>query len=525
MKKVLIPTKLESLAAEILQKAGYEVIQDADTPLVEQAAKHQDTEVLIVRSEKVTPEVMDLLPSLKLVVRAGAGYDTIDIAYARKNNVDVMNTPGANANAVAEEVVTMILAHYRHIVEGDVTTRAGKWEKKNFMGSELTGKTVGIVGLGNIGRLVAKRMQGFEPVVLGYDPIFAPKKARELGIEPCSLEELFSKADIVTIHVPGGAETKNMVNADLISRMKDGAVIVNCARFGVVDEDAIRKARAEGRKIFYLTDVYAEDKAGDKPVADIASLMLPHLGASTIEANLTAARRAAEQTIAYFDHGISACVVNKGTPDGLDSSYQHLAWMLSSVARKCAGGRSIRQIDCTFYGDLQPYGKWFLAPILAGLSQGFDKGVMPADAEKALKAQGITLIEREPLAQKNYDNSMTIDIIAEETGGTNMEYVSVRGTITESVPVISRLNEFDGLYFSLKGTSLFVIYDDRPGVIAQIASALAKKEINIDNITAPRDHKSKRSLAVLRVDQPVSDELLAEIATDVKAIRAFTLTL
>ena len=162
MNKVLIPTKLSDVAANTLKTAGYEVIQDADTPLEKQVAAHPDAVALIVRSEKVTPEIMDALPSLKLVVRAGAGYDNIDIVYARKKNVDVMNTPGANSNAVAEEVMAMILAYYRHIVQADATTREGLWEKKKYMGSELTKKTVGIIGLGNIGRNLVKRLQGFE---------------------------------------------------------------------------------------------------------------------------------------------------------------------------------------------------------------------------------------------------------------------------------------------------------------------------------------------------------------------------
>lgn len=310
MSTILIPTKLESLAAEILKDAGYNVIQDADTPLEEQAAQHTDAEVLIVRSEKVTREIIDLLPSLKLIVRAGAGYDTINTAYARNRDVDVMNTPGANANAVAEEVVGMILANYRHMVTGDVTTRAGKWEKKHLMGTELTNKTVGIIGLGNIGQLVIKRLSGFDPVVLAYSFTRNADEVKKLGATPVSIEKLFERSDIVSVHVKGGPDTKNLVSAELIAKMKPGAVIVNCARFGVVDEDAVKAAQAKGQNVQYLTDVYAEDKAGDKPVAEIASLMLPHLGASTLEANLTAARRSAEQTIAYFDKGVKDCVVN-----------------------------------------------------------------------------------------------------------------------------------------------------------------------------------------------------------------------
>ena len=213
MNKVLIPTKLSNVAANTLKTAGYEVVQDADTPLEEQAAAHPDTVALIVRSEKVTPAIMDALPSLKLVIRAGAGYDNIDIVYARKKNVDVMNTPGANSNAVAEEVMAMILAYYRHIVQADATTREGLWEKKKYMGSELTKKTVGIIGLGNIGRNLVKRLQGFEPTLLGYDHFLARQRALNIGVTPTSIEDIFSQCDIITLHVPGGPSTHHMVNA------------------------------------------------------------------------------------------------------------------------------------------------------------------------------------------------------------------------------------------------------------------------------------------------------------------------
>ena len=267
MNKVLIPTKLSDVAANTLKTAGYEVIQDADTPLEKQVAAHPDTVALIVRSEKVTPEIMDALPSLKLVVRAGAGYDNIDIVYARKKNVDVMNTPGANSNAVAEEVMAMILAYYRHIVQADATTREGLWEKKKYMGSELTKKTVGIIGLGNIGRNLVKRLQGFEPILLGYDHFLARQRALNIGVTPTSIEDIFSQCDIITLHVPGGPSTHHMVNAELIGKMKDGAVLINCSRYGVVDEEALAAAKAAGKNIA-------------NPMAAIlsAAMLLEHLG-------------------------------------------------------------------------------------------------------------------------------------------------------------------------------------------------------------------------------------------------------
>ena len=278
MNKVLIPTKLSDVAANTLKTAGYEVIQDADTPLEKQVAAHPDAVALIVRSEKVTPKIMDALPSLKLVVRAGAGYDNIDIVYARKKNVDVMNTPGANSNAVAEEVMAMILAYYRHIVQADATTREGLWEKKKYMGSELTKKTVGIIGLGNIGRNLVKRLQGFEPILLGYDHFLARQRALNIGVTPTSIEDIFSQCDIITLHVPGGPSTHHMVNAELIGKMKDGAVLINCSRYGVVDEEALAAAKAAGKNIGYLTDVHPKDAPGEKPSAPIADLILPQPG-------------------------------------------------------------------------------------------------------------------------------------------------------------------------------------------------------------------------------------------------------
>ena len=332
MNKVLIPTKLSDVAANTLKTAGYEVIQDADTPLEKQVAAHPDAVALIVRSEKVTPEIMDALPSLKLVVRAGAGYDNIDIVYARKKNVDVMNTPGANSNAVAEEVMAMILAYYRHIVQADATTREGLWEKKKYMGSELTKKTVGIIGLGNIGRNLVKRLQGFESILLGYDHFLARQRALNIGVTPTSIEDIFSQCDIITLHVPGGPSTHHMVNAELIGKMKDGAVLINCSRYGVVDEEALAAAKAAGKNIGYLTDVHPKDAPGEKPSAPIADLILPHLGANTREANTKAAKRAAEQMIAYFSDGDTSCVVNGESPSGLNPSHHVGPRMLADAS-------------------------------------------------------------------------------------------------------------------------------------------------------------------------------------------------
>ena len=310
MHKVLIPTKLDKAAAALLTERGYEVVLDGATPIADLVAANTDAEVLIVRSEKVTAEVIDQLPQLKLVVRAGAGFNTIDTKYAREKNIDVMNTPGANSNAVAEEVVAMMLAGSRFLIPADASTRAGNWEKSKFMGHEVTGKTVGILGLGHIGQLLVKRLSGFDVKVLGYDPFLPPAVAEKLGVELTTVERIFAESDYVSLHIPENDETRGMINAKLFAMMKEGAMLINCARAGVINEDDLRAVKA-GKKIIFCNDVYPKDAEGPKSVADIADVMAPHLGANTYEANLVAAKRAAEQTIAYFENGDTSCVVNK----------------------------------------------------------------------------------------------------------------------------------------------------------------------------------------------------------------------
>ncbi len=311
MKKILIPTKLDVFAANFLREKGYEVVLDAETPLADLAKANSDAEGLIVRSEKVTAEIIDMLPALKLVVRAGAGYNTIDTVYARSKNIDVMNTPGANSNAVAEEVIAMILAAARFVVPGDNSTRAGLWEKKKFLGTELTGKTVGILGLGHIGQLLVKRLSGFEITALGFDPFVSAEAAAAMGVKLVDLETLFRESDIVSLHIPENDKTRGMINGDFFKVMKPGAMLVNCARAGIINEADLRAAKAE-KKLIYCNDVYPKDEAGEKSVADVADVMLPHLGANTKEANFVAAKRSAEQTVAYFEEGAKDWVVNKG---------------------------------------------------------------------------------------------------------------------------------------------------------------------------------------------------------------------
>ncbi len=508
MKHVLIPTKLDSIARDLLTDAGFVVCQDTDTPFEELVSRHPETQALIVRSDRVTAEVLDRLPHLRLVVRAGSGYNTIDIRHARRKGIDVMNTPGANANGVAEEVFALALAYYRHVVAGDLSARQGLWEKRKFMGRELYGKVLGIVGLGCIGQLVAVRSRGFEMCLLGYDPIFSSARAADIGVALVDLETVFRESDIVTLHIPENDETRGLVNRSLLSVMKPGALLINCARAGVINEDDLRTVKAE-RDLGFCNDVYAADEAGPKSVADIADVMLPHLGANTREANFNAARRAAEQLIAYARQGMTKFVVNKGVPDELDEGYQELAYHVARIARHYLGvGLPVRHVQCSFYGGLGEFSKWFLPPICAALSSEFDPQQDPEEAEAYLSDRGIGLEIRTTDENKHHGNSMTIDLLE---GDEELRRISVRGTLAEGNVVISRIDDFDRLYFVPRGHALVVVYEDRPGVLATITGACAEEGINIEDIRAPKDSSGRRACAVLSTNRPVPESVVERV--------------
>lgn len=525
MKKVLIPTKLDNTAKRILEADGnYEVVQDDSAELHVLAGKHSDAYALIVRSEKVTAETIDALPGLKVIIRAGAGYNTIDTKYARKKGVDVMNTPGANSNAVAEEVLALMLADARHLLAADASARAGKWEKKKFQGREIAGKTVGILGLGNIGRLVARRLSGFDVKLLGYDPVLSAERAREIDVHLVDVEKVFRESDYVTLHMPETDETRGMVGEKLMSMMKDGATIINCARAGVLDEDAFR-AHKQKKRLRLLNDVYPRDAEGEKSIADVAEIMLPHLGASTDEANLNAARRAAEQLIDFDYKGVTSFIVNREIPEGLDETYCELTNTLARLARCLVGKETaLKLIETSFYGALEPFADWLVVPVVAGIWKDFEPSMDFMAAREFLAENGIEYVNRKPDPAKGYDNSITIDLMA-EVNPDKMRRMSVRGTVAEGVQMVSRINEFDKLYFEPSGHTVFFLYDDRPGVLGAIGVKLAGAGINIEDVRNPHDANTNRSLAIMRTSERPSDELMNTISGEIKAIAAFSIKL
>jgi len=525
MKKVLIPTKLDKIAQDLLKANGhYEVFQDDNGDIAALCAKHPDAYALIVRSEAVTAQLIDALPKLKVVIRAGAGYNTIDTKHARKKGVDVMNTPGANSNGVAEEVIALMLADARHLIKADASCRAGDWEKKAFMGREIAGKTIGIVGLGNIGRLVVTRLSGFGCKFIGYDPLISTERAAQIDVELVDLETLFSKSDYVSLHIPETPETKKLISTKLLGLMKKGATIINCARAGVIDEEALRKVKVE-KGLRFLNDVYPKDEAGPKSVADIADIMVPHLGASTKEANLMAAKRAAEQLVELDEKGITSYIVNRDIPEGLDQAYCDLANTIGRIAGLVLGRETnLKRIETSCYGALKQFNGWLIVPVVSALWKEMDSSMDPKAAEKFLNGRGVDYKCRDTDERKGFANSITVDL----TGSVDVSIlreVSVRGTVAEGTVMISRINQFDKLYFEPKGHVVCFQYKDRPGVVGHIGAALAEAGLNIEDVRHSHHVQTDQSLAIFRLNAPASQELVKTLAADLGAGMAFGATL
>ena len=499
----------------------------------EVADRCREADVVITNKVVFRRETLRQLPRLRLICVAATGMNHIDLEAAAELGIAVKNAVGYSTHAVTETTIGAAIGLLRQTVYYDryvKTAYAGSPLQYHFGRTthQLYGSKWGIVGLGNIGRNLVKRLQGFEPTLLGYDHFLARQRALNIGVTPTSIEDIFSQCDIITLHVPGGPSTHHMVNAELIDSMKDGAVLINTARGPLVNNSALIDALESGKLSGAGLDVFDGDRLvyyrpGEKPSAAMADLILPHLGANTREANTKAAKRAAEQMVAYFSDGDTSCVVNGESPNGLNPAHLQLAFLLAALARKAGGNKPIRRVECTFYGNLRVFRKWFTAPILEGLLPHAEKGLMPAAAEESLREHGIVFKAREPKDDKPYEDSITLDVVMEDEG----EYfnTSVRGVVTEGIPMVSRLNNFNGLYADLRGTTLFLHYKDRPGIIATIGSALYSNGINIDNIAAPADHATREALAVLKTNKPVSDELLNKIAEEIDAISAFSLNL
>lgn len=483
-------------------------------------------DALIVRSRtKVTKAMIEQADRLSVIGRAGTGVDNIDIQTASARGVLVMNTPGANAMAAAEHTIALILALARHVPQATQSIREGRWEKSRFVGTELYQQTLGILGLGKIGKIVADRALAMGMEVICHDPFISKEAAGGLGVQWVELEELFSRSDFISLHTPQTPETEQIVNEKTIGQMRKGVRIVNCARGKLVDETALAEALQSGQVAGAALDVFSKEPPTENPLVSLPNVVLtPHLGASSVQAQANVAQMMASQLIAYFTRGVIKNAVN--FPSISSKLYERLhpyltlAEKLGSLqGQLCAG---IRHLAVEFSGPeleelpLEPITqtviKGILEPVLADQ-------VNLVNAPILLKERQVDLVTSTTSEAKGYMGMITVKASGKE--GLS----SASGTVFPGEgPRLIRLDNYR-LEAELEGINLVVHNMDRPGVIGFIGETLGRYQVNIANMHLSRTKEKDRAIAIIRVDEAAPDEVVDLLRENESIISAMQIRL
>ncbi len=510
--KVLISDNLSPRGVEILKKAGFDVDFRSKTPAEEIEQIIGDFDALIIRSAtKVTAALLEKATRLKVIGRAGSGLDNVDIAAATKKGVAVMNTPGGNTVTTAEHTIGMLFACARMIPQAYASMKAGKWEKKKFEGVELWDKTLGVVGLGAIGGVVASRCAALGMKVLAYDPFISVEKARALGVELADLPTIWQRADFITVHTPKTKDTANLINTATIAQMKDGVRIINCARGGIVNEQDLFEALKSGKVGAAAFDVFEKEPPENHPLLTLDNFIAtPHLGASTQEAQENVATAVAEQVVDYLIGGTVRNAVNVPSvpSDQLPtlSPYITLAERIGLFqAQLCEGG--LTEVLVEYCGEvasmkLEPI---TLAVLKGLLSPILEENVNYVNAPLIAKDRGIEVKVSTSSAASEYTSLITIRVKA---GGQEL---SVAGTLnSKKEPRIVQVDNFP-MEAVPEGDMLVLMNNDKPGVIGGIGMLLGENGINIARMQFGRESAGGRAISVVSIDSPVSEAIMAKI--------------
>ncbi|TAL27919.1 MAG: phosphoglycerate dehydrogenase [Nitrospirae bacterium] len=511
--KVLVSDKISDKGVEILKKAGLTVDVKTGMKPEELKACIGEYHGLVIRSAtKVTADIIESAKNLKVIGRAGSGLDNVDKAAASKKGIVVMNTPGGNTITTAEHTIAMLFALARLIPQATASMKAGQWEKKKFMGVELFNKTLGIVGLGNIGNQVAKKAQGLEMMVIAYDPFLSEDRAKTLGIEKVELPELFSRADFITIHTPMTPETKNLINADTIAKMKDGVRIINCARGGIVNEKDLYEALKSGKVAGAGLDVFEKEPAGpDNPLLGLDNVICtPHLGAATEEAQENVAIAVAEQIADYLVRGTIRNAVNFPSIPADQVArlqpYLSLAEKLGSFAAQIFEG-GITGVTIEYLGEASELNT---APVTIAALKGLltpilEETVNFVNAPFIAKERGIEVKETRSDDAGDYQSMLALRIKTKE----KERYFA--GTLfSKKDPRVVRIDNF-AVEIVPEGIMLLIYNNDKPGVIGNLGSFFGKNNINIARMHFGRESAGGIAISVMSIDSPVSPANLEEI--------------
>lgn len=481
--------------------------------LIENIGKYDG---IIVRSgTKLRKDVIDVADKLKVIVRAGTGYDNIDVEACTKKGIVVMITPWGNSNAVVELTMGLMLDHARNISYANLTMNEGKWEKKKLKGYELKGKTVGIIGLGRIGAGVAKRCQAFEMNTIAYDKFIPKKRAEEIGVKLVdNLDELITKADYITIHLPLTPQTKDLINKDELAKMKKNAVIINVARGGVVNEEALNAALRDDAIAGACIDVYSQEPAKKEKFPFIGlknCITTPHLGANTYEAQIKVAEIAAQHVIQALISKIFIDAVNipfKLSEDLADiyRPYMLLGAQLAKMIGQFNTSR-ITKVTIRYKGEI--FTKNF-EPIRAVILQSIfenrlTESITFMNAEAVLKENGIEVVTEQYAKPVNFENYIKIYIDTESGMGTKMA-----GTVFSEQPKVVEIN---GLYFDFAPTDYMLVLQNKdiPGVLGAVGSLLGEHDINIAGLQLGRKEKGSDAVSIILIDDEPTIEMLNKL--------------
>ena len=511
MPKVLISDKMDPKAAQIFRERGVEVDEITGKTPDELIAMIGEYDGLAIRSStKVTKAILDAATNLKVVGRAGIGVDNVDIPSASAKGVVVMNTPFGNSITTAEHAIALMFALARDLPEADKSTQAGKWEKNRFMGVEMTSKTLGLIGAGNIGSIVADRAQGLRMKVIAFDPFLSPERAIELGVEKVDLDDLLARADFITLHTPLTDQTRNILSRDNLLRTKPGVRIVNCARGGLIDEAALKELLDSGHIAGAALDVFVTEPATESPLFGTPNFIsTPHLGASTSEAQVNVAIQVAEQMADYL---VSGGVTNALNVPSLSAEeaprlkpYMALAEKLGSLVGQLTTG-AIGRISIHSEGAAAELNqKPIVAAVLAGFLRTQTDTVNMVNAPLLAKERGMEV--REVRSEKEGDYHTLLRVSVKTDAGER----SVAGTLFgDAAP---RLVELFGIKVEadLAGHMLYVVNEDAPGFIGRLGTLLGTEGVNIGTFHLGRRNAGGEAVLLLSIDDAVSLELIAKV--------------
>jgi D-3-phosphoglycerate dehydrogenase len=511
--KVLVSDKLSETAVQIFRDRGIDV--DFDPSIGKDKNKllsviDQYDGLAIRSATKATEKIINAASNLKVIGRAGIGVDNIDRAAASKKGVIVMNTPFGNMITTAEHAIAMMFAVARQIPEASASTHAGKWEKSKFMGVELTGKTLGVIGAGNIGGIVCERALGLKMKVVAYDPFLSEERAEKLGVQKVELDDLLARADFITLHVPKTEQTNNILNAEAIAKLKPGVRVINCARGGLVDEAALAEALRSGHVAGAAFDVFEVEPATDSPLFKLPNVVCtPHLGAATTEAQENVAVQVAEQMSDYLLTGAVTNALNMPSVTAEEAKtmgpWLALAGHLGAFIGQMTS-EPIKAINILYDGTVASMN-------LAALNCGVVAGIMKAGNPDVNMVSAPVIAEERgiKISTTNQNKSGVFDAYIKVTVVTQTRERSVAGTVfSDGKP---RFIQIKGINVDAEigRHMLYTTNNDVPGIIGVLGSIMGRNDVNIANFTLGRAAEGGQAIALLYVDAPVSDVVLADL--------------